>query len=62
MKTPVIEASQCILCEVCTTVCPSVFQFNDLGYVEIIEMAHYPQDDVNQAIQNCPKDCIYWSE
>jgi len=62
MKIPVIEASNCVRCEVCTTVCPSVFQLNDLGFVEIIEMKHYPIDEVDQAIQNCPKDCIFWDE
>jgi len=62
MKIPVIEASNCVLCEVCTTACPSVFQINDLGFVAITEMPQYPEDEVDQAIQNCPKDCIFWDE
>jgi len=62
MKIPVIEASNCVLCEVCTTVCPSVFQLNDLGFIEIIEMVQYPENEVDEAIQNCPKDCIFWDE
>jgi len=62
MKYPVIEASECILCEVCTTECPSVFKMTDLGYVEIIDLTDYPEDAVNSAIRNCPKDCIFWQE
>jgi ferredoxin len=62
MKIPVIEASDCILCEVCTSVCPSVFHMNDLGFVDILELPKYPEIEVNNAIQNCPKDCIYWDE
>ena len=60
MKIPVIEASNCILCEVCRDVCPDVFRLNDLGFIEIVDMNEYPEDDVDQAIQNCPKDCIFW--
>jgi hypothetical protein len=52
MKIPVIEASNCILCEVCRDVCPDVFRLNDLGFIEIVDMNEYPEDDVDQAIQN----------
>ena len=62
MKRPVIEFSDCILCEVCMDVCPSVFRFNDAGYVEVISLDRYPEDEVDEAIKNCPKDCIYWEE
>jgi len=62
MKVPVIEASECILCEVCSEVASSVFQLTDLGYIEIVEMSNYPEDEVNEAIKNCPKDCISWKE
>jgi ferredoxin len=62
MKIPVIEPGNCIQCEVCSTVCPSVFHLNDLGFVEIIEMQQYPENEIDLAIQNCPKDCLSWSE
>jgi len=63
MKNPTIDAGSCVLCEVCTSVCPSVFVLNDLlGFIEIVEMAEYPEEAVEQAIQNCPKDCIFWEE
>jgi ferredoxin len=62
MRIPEIEASNCVLCEVCTTACPSVFKLNDLGFIEIVEMNQYPENDIDLAIQNCPKDCIYWTE
>lgn len=54
--------STCILCEVCVEVCPSVFKINDAGWVEVADLDAYPQPDVNEAINNCPKDCIYWEE
>ena len=60
MKVPVIELSDCILCEVCVAACPEVFKVNDAGYIEVVWMDEYPESDVNEAIKNCPADCIYW--
>ncbi|MDY6904601.1 MAG: ferredoxin [Thermodesulfobacteriota bacterium] len=60
MKHPVIELSECILCEVCTDVCPVVFQLNDAGYIEVADLDKYPVDDVDEAMKNCPASCIHW--
>ncbi len=60
VEHPVVELSDCILCGVCEAVCPEVFQLNDAGYVEVAEMEDYPEDKVNEAIKNCPADCIHW--
>ncbi len=62
MKVPVVELSDCILCEVCTTVCPLVFKINDAGYIEVADLATYPEPEVEDAIKNCPADCIHWAE
>ena len=62
MKRPIVELSACIQCEVCTDVCPTVFKFNDAGFVEVMILDEYPEDEVDEAIKNCPKDCIYWEE
>lgn len=60
MKRPVVELSDCILCEVCAAVSPAVFKLNDAGYIEVIELPVYPEDEVDKAIKNCPADCIFW--
>ena len=51
MKIPVIELSECILCEVCMEACPSVFQLNDAGYIEVADLSVYPEPDVEEAAQ-----------
>jgi ferredoxin len=61
-RIPVVELSDCILCGVCVDVCPDVFRDSDLGYIEVVEMATYPEEEVEDAIRHCPKDCIYWEE
>ena len=58
MKTPVIDLVCCILCEVCVEVAPQAFQVNDAGFVETLPLDDYTDEDIHEAIINCPKNCI----
>ena len=60
MKTPAIDLSDCILCEICTELAPHAFKINEAGFVEGIILDDYSDDDIHEAIKNCPKDCIIW--
>ncbi len=60
MKIPSIELGSCILCEICTDVAPHAFQINDAGFVEVLPLEDYSDEDTHEAIKNCPKDCIIW--
>ena len=60
MKVPDVDLSKCILCEICVEVCPHVFWYNEAGYIEVAELFIYPLDEVDEAIKNCPTDCIFW--
>ncbi len=60
MNVPVVDLSECVLCDICTDVCPDVFRMNDAGYIEVIELPEYPEDDVNEIIKSCRGDCISW--
>jgi ferredoxin len=62
MKRPVVELSDCIRCDVCVEACPAAFRMNDAGFVEVIDLSSYPEEEVNDAIKNCPADCIYWEK
>lgn len=62
MKIPCVELADCNRCGICTEVCPAVFRLNGAGFIEVLELAHYPQSEVNEAVKNCPKDCIFWEE
>ncbi|MFC1515893.1 ferredoxin [Thermodesulfobacteriota bacterium] len=62
MKIPVVELSDCILCGVCEEVAPSVFQINEVGFVEVAELPVYPEFEVEDAIRACPTNCIYWEK
>lgn len=60
MDRPEIELSLCILCEVCREACASVFRLNHAGYMEVLELDEYPETEVDEAIINCPANCISW--
>ena len=34
----------------------------DAGFVEVADLSDYPEDEVNEAIKNCPADCIGWED
>ena len=61
MKTPVVELGDCILCGICIEVAPSVFKLSSAGYIEVSELLSYPEMEVDEAIKNCPADCISWA-
>ena len=48
------------MCGVCAEVSPEVFKLSDAGYIEVVELDTYPEDEVNEAIKYCPADCISW--
>ena len=60
MKIPVIELNLCIVCGICTEMCPSVFSLNEVGYIEVRELAAYPESEIDEVIKNCPANCISW--
>ncbi len=62
MKVPVIDLGECVDCDACTEVCPDVFTRNDAGYIEVIELPEYLEEELEEAIKNCPADCITWEE
>lgn len=62
MKRPVVDLSDCIRCGVCVDVCPEVFELTDTGFIQVLERSSYPEPCVEEAIRNCPDDCISWQE
>ena len=58
MTLPVVDMGCCILCEICTDTAPHAFVINDAGFVEVLHLDSYEDEDILDAIRNCPKDCI----
>ena len=62
MRIPVIDLGECVDCDGCVETCSNVFRRNDVGYIEVLELHEYPEEEVEEAIKSCPTDCITWEE
>ncbi len=58
-RTPLVDLSECIRCGVCVDVAPEIFRL-DAGFVQVTDLTCYPEAPVDEAIRNCPTDCIRW--
>jgi len=62
-KVPVIDISECTECDSCLEICPAVFVRNsEMGYIEVMDLSEYPEDEILEAMSVCPSDCITWEE
>ena len=62
-RIPVIDADACIACGNCEAVCPEVFRLNEsLGFSEVINPQGAPEERIQDAIDQCPVQCITWEE
>lgn len=60
-REPVVDTNRCNLCGGCIEMCSEVFTLNEAaGLIEVTDLNEYPEDAVNEAINNCPQDCIEW--
>lgn len=56
----VIDQDECIGCEACVEICPSVFIFDDeQGVALVVDGADADADCVDEAIASCPAECIH---
>ena len=63
MAKVVIDTEECTGCESCVELCPEVFAFdedNEVAYVILPEGG--PEDQIQEAIDNCPVECIDWEQ
>jgi len=55
-----IDRDGCIGCELCTTICPAVFQMADDGLAQVIvdEVPESEEDKAIEAQESCPVSVI----
>jgi ferredoxin len=62
-RIPVIDLSLCTDCDSCLVVAPTIFQRNpETGFIEVMDLNHYPEEEIDRAISVCPADCIVWEQ
>ena len=62
-RRPTIDLGACTKCGGCLEVAPDIFRFNSAaGYLEVCDLDSYDEELVDEAIKNCPEDCIEWED
>ena len=62
-RVPKIEEEDCIACGNCEAVCPEVFRLNEnLGHSEVINPQGAPEEKIQEAMDQCPAQCIHWAD
>ncbi len=56
-----IDEDECIGCGTCEELCPEVFKLDEkTEKAEVIDPEGAPVDLIQEAIDNCPVECIHW--
>lgn len=59
----VIDWDDCIGCGNCESICPEVFRVDEeSGKAEAILAEGGPEERVEDAMENCPVECIHWEK
>ena len=58
MEKSTIDYDQCVLCENCIDICPSVFFMNASNFIEVADLETYDIDDITDAANSCLANCI----
>ena len=58
-----IDEDECIGCGSCEEICPEVFELDeDTQKALVIQPEDGPEDLIDEAIEACPVDCLYWED
>jgi ferredoxin len=61
-KKLVIDQEICTSCGVCVDLCPGVFQLNEDELAVVIDPTGASEEEIQEAIDQCPVVCIAWEE
>jgi ferredoxin len=61
-KSPYVDQESCTGCETCIDLCPGVFRLTDDMTAEAFDPAGATEEEIQEAIDSCPVECISWVE
>ena len=57
-----VNEEECIGCGLCAEIVPEVFRLNDEGVSKVIDPEGEAEDKIQEAIDECPVECIHWKD
>lgn len=61
-RIPYVDQDACISCGLCVDTAPEVFRLTDDNLAEVYDPAGAPEQKIQEAIDGCPVNCIYWQD
>lgn len=62
-RPPHVDIDECIGCEACVDICPDVFILNEsLGKAMISNPEGSGEEEIAEAMEACPVNCIIWED
>ena len=61
-RIPYVDQDACISCGLCVDTAPEVFRLTNDNLAEVYDPAGAPEQKIQEAIDGCPVNCIYWQE
>lgn len=61
-KNLVVDEDTCISCGLCAEIAPNTFKLDENDISQVIDPQGDPEDKIEEAIENCPVEAIYWEE
>lgn len=59
----IIDEEECIGCGTCAEVAPGAFRFNEeTEKAEVIDTTGATEQEIEEAIEACPVECIHWED
>jgi ferredoxin len=59
-QKPYVDQDVCIACELCVNMLPEVFRMTDDGLAEVFDPEGASTEQIQEAIDSCPVNCIHW--
>ena len=61
-RKPHVNQDDCTGCETCVDLCGGVFRLTDDMVAEVYNPAGATEEEIQEAIDSCPVECISWVE
>ena len=61
-KSVYVDQEECIGCGNCVDSCPDVFAMTDDSVAEVASNYSASEEEIQEAIDICPVECIHWED
>lgn len=61
-KEVMVNKEECTACNLCIETTPSVFRADSEGLAEVYDVNGASEEEIQEAIDSCPAQCIHWKE